>query len=73
MLNKDYTFGMLLGEALDRRIARKARIDRIMSGAYLALAFAAALAFLAWIPLGAYADSMLLQLSARLPSVAHKE
>lgn len=71
MLNKDYTFGMFLGEELERRIARKKLINKIVSWVSLALACIAALVFLVWLPLGAYADSMLLQLSGRLPSPAH--
>jgi len=69
--HEDIEYGMFLGEELERRIARQRRINTVVSWVSLALACIAALVFLVWLPLGAYADSMLLQLSGRLPSPAH--
>lgn len=44
------------------------RLAKVLPYVFLLLAFVAAIAFLVWIPLGAFADSMLIQISGRLIS-----
>lgn len=47
------------------------RLAKSLPYVFLVLAFLSAVVFLVWIPLGAFADSMLIQISGRLPSPAN--
>lgn len=47
------------------------RLAKWLPYVFLLLAFIAAISFLVWIPPGAFADSMLIQISGRLPSPAN--